>query len=288
MGLAGACFFGLIGAIIILRQITGFPKLILAPDGLTQRAWLEAKHFAWSRLGDVAVGPAFLSMGSISFMDHETGVKRWIWNLTDVPSDTLCRELSVWRDKYGGAKEEPLATTRLGGGAAGSAIMVSEKQRFVEYYRRLADDELARAALENTSDLVIEAREALTEELQRRRLTDLSEYKKTLAESAALSAPARQMEITAEMSMRLREWSLVFLAWMVAMFLPVALVANPHQSEAWGPALIMGSLIAFSCYLGIKARREGSPREYFLKFKLPLILLGISTILTLLIPFLFR
>jgi hypothetical protein len=61
------------------------------------------KHFAWSHLGDFAAGPTLLSMESISFVDHETGFKRSIWNLTGVPSDTLCRELSAWRSAYRGA-----------------------------------------------------------------------------------------------------------------------------------------------------------------------------------------
>ena len=53
--------------------------------------------------------------------------------------------------------------------------------RFAEYYTRLADDELARIALEN--HLVSEAQDALTDELRKRGLTDLTSYRKTLEDS---------------------------------------------------------------------------------------------------------
>jgi hypothetical protein len=55
--------------------------------------------------------------------------------------------------------------------------------RFREYYGHLADDELARIAL--TDELVPEAQQALKEELQKRGLTDLSEYKRALEQAAA-------------------------------------------------------------------------------------------------------
>jgi len=54
-----------------------------------------------------------------------------------------------------------------------------DKWQFGEYYGRLADDELARIALSN--HLVPDAQEAIAVELQKRGLTDLSEYKKGLA-----------------------------------------------------------------------------------------------------------
>jgi hypothetical protein len=63
---------------------------------------------------------------------------------------------------------------------------MSDKWQFREYYGRLADDELARIAL--LDHLVPEAQETLTDELQKRGLTDPSEYKRTLAESAAASS----------------------------------------------------------------------------------------------------
>jgi hypothetical protein len=58
-----------------------------------------------------------------------------------------------------------------------------QELKFREYYCHLADDELARIAL--TDDLVPEARHALSEELQKRGLTDLSDYKKALDQAAA-------------------------------------------------------------------------------------------------------
>lgn len=64
-------------------------------------------------------------------------------------------------------------------------------QRFAEVYSRLADDELARAAL--AGHLVPEAKEALDAELQKRGLNDLSEYKRT--EAAGKSSLARELEI---------------------------------------------------------------------------------------------
>jgi hypothetical protein len=55
---------------------------------------------------------------------------------------------------------------------------MDDELRFANTYRGLADDELARIALSN--NLLPEAQEALTSEMQRRGLTDLSEYKRAL------------------------------------------------------------------------------------------------------------
>jgi hypothetical protein len=160
---------------------------------------------------------------------------------------------------------------------------MSDRQQFREYYGRLADDELARIALSN--HLVPEAQEALTDEMQKRGLTDLTEYKRALDEAAAASSPERQLEITAGMKRELTEWVLVFMAWVLALVLPFAWLASPNRSDAFQFTLMATPFIAVSCYLGIKARREGSRREYFLKVTLPLVLLGISTLVALSVPF---
>lgn len=60
---------------------------------------------------------------------------------------------------------------------------MQDRLQFAETYSRLADDELARLALSN--QLVPEAQEALTLELQKRGLTNLHEYKHALEEAAA-------------------------------------------------------------------------------------------------------
>jgi hypothetical protein len=66
-----------------------------------------------------------------------------------------------------------------------------DKSQFRDYYSRLADDEVARIAL--TNYLLPEAQEALADELQKRGLTDLTEYKTALAEAAAASSPEREL-----------------------------------------------------------------------------------------------
>jgi len=84
VALAGAVFFALFGAIAFLRQMSGFPRLILTPEGFTQRTWFAKKEFAWSRLGDPSVGPSFLGVSSISFIDRETGFKESVSNFAKV------------------------------------------------------------------------------------------------------------------------------------------------------------------------------------------------------------
>jgi hypothetical protein len=102
MALAGACLLGLIGATLLLRQICGLPKLVLTPEHLTERSLLEKKRFAWSRYGQFTVGITLGPLESIDFVDTETGVKESLFNLTSMSSETLCSELSKWRDRFCG------------------------------------------------------------------------------------------------------------------------------------------------------------------------------------------
>lgn len=152
---------------------------------------------------------------------------------------------------------------------------MSDKQQFGEHYRRLADDELARLALEN--HLVADAKEALADELKRRKISDLSEYKKTLDESKAQRTAARELQFQSNGLQQFRLWALVCIAWLLAVAGPFIFAANPHDSNSLKVCLLGVLLIAFSCYLGIKAQRAGSRVGYFLKLKLPLILLAISS-----------
>lgn len=156
---------------------------------------------------------------------------------------------------------------------------MANKGQFLEYYSRLADDELARIALQD--QLVPEAQDAITDELQKRGLSDLSEYKRALDESAAASSVENELQIQVRMKRQVSEWVFVFLAWASAIASPFILVAGPDGSEALKFSGMAALPIAFSCYLGIKARRQGSRQGYVLKFMLPLILLGISTLVVL-------
>ena len=70
-----------------------------------------------------------------------------------------------------------------------------QELRFREYYGHLADDELARIAL--TDQLVPAAQEALQEELQKRGLTDLSDYKRALDEAAGVRHEVAKRRVAA-------------------------------------------------------------------------------------------
>ena len=155
--------------------------------------------------------------------------------------------------------------------------MIYDRQQFADFYSRVADDELARIALSN--HLIPEAQEALTVELQKRGLTDLSEYKHALEEAAAASSPRSQLEFQARIYRAFVEWMFASMAWVLAVSLPPLIwFAAPHGSDALKLCLIEALFIAVSCYLGVKARREGSRKGFVLKFMLPLILLGMSTL----------
>jgi hypothetical protein len=151
--------------------------------------------------------------------------------------------------------------------------------QYREYYRHLADDELARIALE--SELVPEARQALTEELRNRGMTDLSEYKKALHQAAIDRSPGRQMQIQAQMQQQIHEWTFVVLAWFCSMLAPLCVLGPASRQSVQGSAItfaVLAAFIGFSCYLGIRARCQGSRIGYRLKSVIPLALLGISTI----------
>ena len=138
------------------------------------------------------------------------------------------------------------------------------------------DDELARVALEG--NLVPEAREALTIELHKRGLTDLSEYENNLAQAAAVSSFENQLAIQAQMKRQLLSWLLTFFAWVMALFVPFAWLISPNRTDNFEVSLMGGAFVAFSCYLGIRSRAAGSQWGYRLRFLLPLILLGVSTV----------
>ena len=149
--------------------------------------------------------------------------------------------------------------------------------QFGELYRRFADDELARLAL--TYNLAPEAQEALTIELRKRGLTDLSEHKSNLTQAAASSSLENQLAIQGRVKWQFAQALLTFMAWVMAPIIPFAWVVTPEYSDSLKISLIGALFIAFSCYLGIRSRREGSRWGCRLEFLLPLILLGISTVL---------
>lgn len=164
------------------------------------------------------------------------------------------------------------------GGCTRRTIIMNDKLKFAEVYRGLADDELARLALSN--QLVPEAQEALTVELEKRRITDLSEYKHTLEEAAGTSSLRRELELEARLKSPSRDGVLVFAAWVLAILLPLQFLSvTPPRSPAliW-LCLVGGVYIAFSCYRGLKAWRDGSRKGFVLKFVFPLTFLGISTV----------
>jgi hypothetical protein len=157
--------------------------------------------------------------------------------------------------------------------------MMYDRLQFADFYSRLADDELARVALSN--HLVPEAQEALTVELQKRGLTDLSEYKRALEEAAAASSLGNDLGSKAGKNRASEAWLFAFAAWLLAALMPLQLgfAALPDLTAR---ELIAGALvIGLSCYLGLKARRDGSRKGFVLKFVLPLILLGVSTLVVL-------
>ena len=159
----------------------------------------------------------------------------------------------------------------------GVAADMFQELQFREHYSRLADDELARIALEN--ELVPEAQTALSEELLKRGLTDLSKYKAALAQAAEERSLGRQMEIQARMQSQFAEWGFTLIGWLFAALGPFIWVAAPNAADVLKTVVALTAFIGFSCYLGIRARRRGSRAGYILKFVFPLILLAISTIM---------
>jgi hypothetical protein len=84
-----------------------------------------------------------------------------------------------------------------------------QEPEFRERYSRMADDELARIALE--SELVPEAQKTLKEELQKRGLSDLSKYEAALKQAAEERSLGRQMELQVRMERQIAEW--MFTSW---------------------------------------------------------------------------
>lgn len=168
---------------------------------------------------------------------------------------------------------EPPSPQSFGDSNVKSGIVMPDSSKFSEYYRGLADDELARIALEN--HLVPEAYKALTVELHQRGLTDLSEYNRPLAQSTAALHAWREPDT----STRAKEgWTMAVAAWVLAITLPfIAEIERQGTSDT--VLLAVGAIyLRLSCYLGIKDRRQGSKRGFILKFVLPLVLLAASVV----------
>lgn len=108
------------------------------------------------------------------------------------------------------------------------------------------------------------------------RLTDLSEYKKSPEGFPEALLARREPGASA----RARpEWAFVLGAWVIAAVLPIMFeVRGTRASDSVTFLVVGGVYIAFSCYLGIKARRQGSKKGFVLKFIVPVVLVGLSTL----------
>lgn len=154
--------------------------------------------------------------------------------------------------------------------------MLSEQQRFRDYYRSLDDHDLARLAL--TEDLVPEARAAVNEELAVRGLSDLSQFKQRMREDAAW---VRQSQADAPLVQRrqqelLNECVLVPCAWVLASLGPFMALWPGRPSDRWALAALAAPL-GLSIWLGLRARRAGRRLVYHLEVTVPLALLVISS-----------
>lgn len=155
---------------------------------------------------------------------------------------------------------------------------MQDRPQFAEVYSRLADDELARVAL--SGNLVPEAQEALTVELDKRGLADLSQYKHTLEEAAGASLLGSDLRFQRGQKRASGDRIFVLAAWVLAVSIPlIFLLSEPPSAAILVRLCIVGSLfIAVSCYRGLRALRDGSRKGFVLKFLLPLILLGASIV----------
>jgi hypothetical protein len=95
-----------------------------------------------------------------------------------------------------------------------------DRLRFAEVYGRLADDELARIAL--SGNLVPDAEEALTVELQKRGIADLSQYKHTLEAAAGASSVGSDVEGQSGLKQAPGDRMFVLAAWVLAVCIPLA------------------------------------------------------------------
>jgi hypothetical protein len=145
-------------------------------------------------------------------------------------------------------------------------------QQFRAYYRHLADDELARIALE--SELVPEARRALTDELQYRGLTDLSGYKRALDE-AALYRKVENQGRAAQMPLH---WLTLFFLLIARMIAPFLRSTLPSVVDALKISAVSAVLTLFGCYVVVNAYPPGAQRGHRQRVVATFILLGISTI----------
>jgi hypothetical protein len=119
-----------------------------------------------------------------------------------------------------------------------------QELQFREYYGHLADDELARIAL--TDELVPEARQALKEELQKRGLTDLSEYKTAVDQAAA---DRREEAKGAREDFKLHIAALVFMYVSVRLLYYATGWLGIHNGDARAVITIVlsaGSLVGFA------------------------------------------
>jgi hypothetical protein len=162
-------------------------------------------------------------------------------------------------------------------GAATLGFTMPDKQQFREYYAGLPDDQFQMVALR--PDLVPEAREAVTEELQARGLTkaDLKAFRRQMKRDRVL---AKRSEGVAQqqwwdLKEKMYVGFLVLFAWMSAMILPMAIREPARQ---WESIFIPGGFVVGSCLLGLWARKKGRHVAFVLRFVVPLVLLAISTL----------
>ena len=154
-----------------------------------------------------------------------------------------------------------------------------DKREFREYYASLPEDQFQMVALR--PDLLPEAREAVTEELEARGLTaaDLKAFRRQMRRDAALAKRseyvARQRQ--SDFDLALHTGVMVLIAWISAFGLPLVLATGraPRNTEV---LLFPAGFIAASCFLGIRARRKGESTKFVLMTLVPLVLLGITSI----------
>lgn len=132
---------------------------------------------------------------------------------------------------------------------------MQDRLRFAEVYRRLADDELARVAL--SGHLVPEAQEALAVELEKRGLTNLSQYKHTPEQVAGTSSLERHLQFQGGVKQVSSDRIFVLAAWVLAVSIPLVFLSDePPSSTILIRLCLVGAVfIAISCYRGLRARR---------------------------------
>ncbi|HEV2471408.1 MAG TPA: hypothetical protein VGS41_02005, partial [Chthonomonadales bacterium] len=94
----------------------------------------------------------------------------------------------------------------------------------------MADDELARVAL--SGHLVPEAQEALTVELEKRGLTDLSQYKRTLEDAARTSSLGSDLQFRGGLKQASSDRIIVLAAWVLAVSIPPIFLSVEPPSSA--------------------------------------------------------